>query len=115
MGQGGFTIEYPALHELMSSRNKYIRAMDKFMTYLNPEPHRRTFMKPFMKLDSPEYCSSCHKVHLDVPVNDYRWFRGFNDYDDWQAAASPVRAREPSTTASAVTCVGCHMPLDAVE
>ena len=24
------------------------------MTYLNPEPHRRTFMKPFMTLDSPE-------------------------------------------------------------
>ena len=86
MGQGGFTIEYPALHELMSSRNKYIRAIDSFMTYLNPEPHRRTFMKPFMTLDSPEFCSSCHKVHLDVPVNDYRWFRGFNDYDAWQAS-----------------------------
>ena len=74
------------LHELMSSKNKYIRAMDGFMTYLNPEPHRRTFMKPFMTLDSPEFCSSCHKVHLDVPVNDYRWFRGFNDYDAWQAS-----------------------------
>ena len=34
----------------------------------------------------PEFCSSCHKVHLDVPVNGYRWFRGFNDYDNWQAS-----------------------------
>ena len=49
MGNGGFTIEYPPLHELMTSKNQYIRAMDSFMTYLNPEPHRKTFMKPFMR------------------------------------------------------------------
>jgi len=111
MGQGGFTIEYPALHELMSSKNKYIRAMDSFMTYLNPEPHRRTFMKPFMTLDSPEFCSSCHKVHLDVPVNDYRWFRGFNDYDAWQASGvSGQGARSFYYPPSPMTCVNCHMP-----
>ena len=111
MGQGGFTIEYPALHELMSSKNKYIRAVDSFMTYLNPEPHRRTFMKPFMTLDSPEFCSSCHKVHLDVPVNDYRWFRGFNDYDAWQASGvSGQGARSFYYPPSPMTCVGCHMP-----
>ena len=86
MGNGGFTIEYPPLHDLTSSRNKYIRAMDYFLTYLDPEPHRRPFMKPFMRLDSAEYCSTCHKVHLDVPVNNYRWIRGFNDYDNWQAS-----------------------------
>jgi tetratricopeptide (TPR) repeat protein len=111
MGQGGFTIEYPALHELMSSTNKYVRAMDSFMTYLNPEPHRRTFMKPFMTLDSPEFCASCHKVHLDVPVNDYRWFRGFNDYDAWQASGvSGQGARSFYYPPSPMTCVGCHMP-----
>ncbi|HEX8031753.1 MAG TPA: multiheme c-type cytochrome, partial [Vicinamibacterales bacterium] len=110
MGQGGFTIEYPALHELMSSKNKYIRAVDRFMTYLNPEPHRRTFMKPFMKLDSPEFCSSCHKVHLDVPVNDYRWFRGFNDYDAWQASGvSGQGARSFYYPPAPMTCVDCHM------
>ena len=36
MGNGGFTIEYPPLHELASSKNKYIRAIDYFLTYLNP-------------------------------------------------------------------------------
>ena len=35
--------------------------------------------------DTAEFCSTCHKVHLDGPVNDYRWLRGFNDYDNWQA------------------------------
>jgi tetratricopeptide (TPR) repeat protein len=111
MGQGGFTIEYPALHELMTSKNKYIRAVDSFMTYLNPEPHRRTFMKPFMTADSAEFCSSCHKVHLDVPVNDYRWFRGFNDYDAWQASGvSGQGARSFYYPPSPMTCVDCHMP-----
>ena len=111
MGNGGFTIEYPPLHELMSSKNKYVRAMDRFMTFLNPEPHRRTFMKPFMREDSAEYCSSCHKVHLDIPVNDYRWFRGFNDYDNWQASGiSGQGARSFYYPPKSLTCVDCHMP-----
>ena len=61
-----------------------------YLTYLNPEPHRETFMKAFMRQDSPEYCSACHKVHLDQPVNHYRWLRGFNEYDSWQARWSEV-------------------------
>jgi Tfp pilus assembly protein PilF len=110
-GQGGFTIEYPPLHKLMSSRNRYIRALDNFLTYLEPEPHRRTFLKPFMRLDSSEYCSTCHKVHLDVPVNNYRWLRGFNDYDNWQASGvSGQGARSFYYPAQSSTCTDCHMP-----
>jgi tetratricopeptide (TPR) repeat protein len=112
MGNGGFTISYPPLHELATSKNKYMRALDYFLTYLNPEPHRRTFMKPFMRLDAPEFCSSCHKVHLDVPVNQYRWFRGFNDYDNWQASGvSGQGARSFYYPTTSSTCVDCHMPL----
>src|SRR5205814_1928064 len=96
--------------ELATSKNRYIRALDHFLTYLNPEPHRRTFMKPFMRQDSAEYCAACHKVHLDVPVNDYRWFRGFNDYDNWQASAvSGQGARSFYYPAKSSTCVDCHM------
>ena len=42
MGNADFTIEYPPLHQLASSRNPYLRAFDAFLTYLNPEPHRAT-------------------------------------------------------------------------
>jgi len=112
MGNGGFTIEYPSLHELAASKNPYLRAIDKFLTYLDPEPHRRTFMKPFMRLDASEYCSTCHKVHLDVPVNDYRWVRGFNDYDNWQASGvSGQGARSFYYPDQPSNCVDCHMPL----
>jgi hypothetical protein len=86
MGNGDFEIRYPPLHRLASSHNPRIHRLDAFLTYLNPEPHRRTFMQAFMRKDSAEYCSSCHKVHLDEPVNHYRWLRGFNEYDNWQAS-----------------------------
>ena len=112
MGNGGFTIEYPPLHKLATSQNPVIHALDHFLTYLNPEPHRRTFMKPFMRQDAPEFCSVCHKVHMDVPVNNYRWFRGFNDYDNWQASGvSGQGARSFYYPPKSSTCVDCHMPL----
>ena len=111
MGNADFTINYPPLNDLMTSRNKYIRALDSFMLYLAPEPHRRTFMKPFMKQDASEFCAACHKNHLDVPVNSYRWFRGFDDYDNWQASGvSGMGARSFYYPAQTATCVDCHMP-----
>jgi Flp pilus assembly protein TadD len=114
MGNGGFTIEYPPLHQLLASRNKVIRSLDRFLTYLNPEPHRKTFLKPFMTGDSADFCSACHKVHLDVPVNNYRWFRGFNDYDNWQASGvSGKGARSFYYPKEFSVCADCHMPLVA--
>ncbi|HYM12445.1 MAG TPA: tetratricopeptide repeat protein, partial [Bryobacterales bacterium] len=77
-----------------------------------PEPHRRAFLKPFLRLDSAEFCASCHKVHLDVPVNQYRWVRGFNEYDNWQASGiSGEGARSFYYPEKSSTCVDCHMPL----
>lgn len=112
MGNGGFTIEYPPLHELVTSKNPVIRKVNHFLTYVDPEPHKQTFMKPFMRQDSAEFCSTCHKVHLDAPVNNYRWFRGFNDYDAWQASGvSGQGARSFYYPAESKTCAGCHMPL----
>jgi hypothetical protein len=51
-------------------------------------------------------------VHLDVPVNGYRWFRGFNDYDNWQASGvSGQGARSFYYPATPQKCADCHMPL----
>jgi Flp pilus assembly protein TadD len=116
MGNGDFTIEYPPLHDIASSHNPYIRKLDAFITYLNPEPHRMSFMKPFMREQSPEYCATCHKVHLDQPVNHYRWIRGFNEYDNWQASGvSGQGARSFYYPAKSATCTDCHMPLVASQ
>ncbi len=112
MGQGDFVLEYPKLHELAASENPVIRGLHDFMVRLNPEPHRRVFLKPFMRNQVPEFCSGCHKVHLDVPLNNYRWIRGFNEYDNWQASGvSGQGARSFYYPATPMMCADCHMPL----
>lgn len=112
MGQGDFILEYPELHALAASKNPWLRSIHDYVIRLNPEPHRRVFLKPFMRSQTPEFCSSCHKVHLDVPVNHYRWIRGFNDYDNWQASGvSGFGARSFYYPPKAQQCADCHMPL----
>ncbi len=112
VGNAGFTMSYPPLHEIASSTNPLMHRLEHFVTYAAPEAHRNTFMKPFMRKDTAEFCSACHKVHLDVPVNRYRWFRGFNDYDNWQASGvSGQGARSFYYPAKSSNCADCHMPL----
>ncbi len=114
MGQGGFVIGYPPLDEFASSKNPVLKALHTYAIYLNPKPHRNAFLKPFHKdpAMTPEFCSTCHKVHLDVPVNNYRWIRGFNDYDNWQASGvSGQGARSFYYPPKPQNCADCHMPL----
>src|SRR5262252_7994436 len=114
MGQGDFFLEYPKLHALAASKNPVIRYLHDTLTKLNPEPHRRVFLKPFMRNQTAEFCSSCHKVHLDVPVNSYRWIRGFNEYDNWQASGvSGQGARSFYYPPKPAQCADCHMPTEA--
>ncbi len=112
MGQGDYEIEVPALHGLATSDNKALNAVHDLLVRMDPEPHRRTFLKPFFRgTHSPEFCSSCHKVHLDVPVNSYRWIRGFNEYDNWQASGvSGEGARSFYYPPESKNCIDCHMP-----
>jgi len=111
MGQGDFVVEYPPLHDLAVSDNTVLQFLHDRLLYLDPQPHRETFLKPFHREQTPEFCSSCHKVHLDAPVNSYRWFRGFNDYDNWQASGvSGEGARSFYYPPKPQRCADCHMP-----
>jgi Flp pilus assembly protein TadD len=112
MGQGDFTVEYPALAKLAASENRFMRVLHDFLVEVNPEPHRRTFMRPFLRQDVSDFCSSCHKVHLDQHVNNYRWVRGFNDYDAWQGSGvSGMGARSFYYPPQSRRCTDCHMPV----
>lgn len=112
MGNGGFVIQYPKLHGLAASDFGIVRAVHNYVTNTAPAAHRRAFLKPFMREDRSEFCASCHKVHLDVPVNSYRWVRGFNSYDNWQASGvSGQGARSFYYPEQAQDCADCHMPL----
>jgi tetratricopeptide (TPR) repeat protein len=114
MGQGDFEIEYPPLHDLAASEQPVLRWVHDKLLALDPQPHREAFLKPFHTEQAPEFCSSCHKVHLDEPVNAYRWVRGFNDYDNWQASGvSGEGARSFYAPPTPKRCSDCHMPLVA--
>jgi tetratricopeptide (TPR) repeat protein len=114
MGQGGYVLEYPPIDRLASSKNPLIHGFVDFLTKLNPEPHRRAFLKPFVRQQTAQFCSTCHKVHLDGPVNHYRWIRGFNEYDNWQASGvSGQGARSFYYPPKPMTCSDCHMPRTA--
>ncbi|MEW6731497.1 MAG: tetratricopeptide repeat protein [Acidobacteriota bacterium] len=116
MGQGDFEVEYPPLHDWATSSNRLLSFTHDLLIKADSEPHRKTFMKPFHRGSTAEFCSSCHKVHLDKPVNNYRWFRGFNEYDNWQASGvSGQGARSFYSPAQPQKCVDCHMPLVAAN
>ena len=118
MGQGGFVIEYPSLDRLASLPNPVLQALANFAIKLNPKPHRNVFLKPFHHEPGQvaDFCSACHKVHLDVPVNNYRWLRGFNDYDNWQASGvSGQGARSFYYPPKTSNCADCHMPMVASQ
>ncbi|HEV2488930.1 MAG TPA: tetratricopeptide repeat protein [Candidatus Acidoferrales bacterium] len=111
MGQGGYVLEYPPLNDLATSKNPVVHRLVNLLIKLNPEPHRRAFLKPFVRSQTAEFCSTCHKVHLDFPVNHYRWTRGFNEYDNWQASGiSGQGARSFYYPPQPQTCTDCHMP-----
>ena len=111
MGQGDFEVGYPPMHDLAASSNPLLRFAHDQLTYIDPQPHRAIFLKPFHTQQPAQFCAACHKVHLDVPVNGYRWFRGFNDYDNWQASGvSGEGARSFYYPPSPLTCADCHMP-----
>jgi tetratricopeptide (TPR) repeat protein len=114
MGQGDFVMEYPALTEYAASKNPVLRYLHDYDVKVNPKPHRNAFLKPFHRQPQQvaQFCSACHKVHLDVPVNNYRWIRGFDDYDNWQASGvSGLGARSFYYPPKPYNCADCHMPL----
>jgi len=112
MGNSGYVIKYPPLHDIAASDNPVIRNLHNYLIRLDPEPHKKSFLKPFHRQNTAEFCSTCHKAHLDEPVNNFRWFRGFNDYDQWQkSGVSHQGALSFYYPETAKKCVDCHMPL----
>jgi tetratricopeptide (TPR) repeat protein len=76
----------------------------------NPERHKADMLKPFFR--KSEYCATCHKVALEKPVNDYRWVRGQNEYDNWHnSGVAHNAARTFYLPPKTKSCQDCHMPL----
>ncbi len=77
-----------------------------------PEAHMQQMMQPFFS--KSEYCMTCHKVSLPEPVNNYRWLRGQDEYDNWHDSGVSLNAsRTFYLPSSKRECQDCHMPLEA--
>lgn len=75
----------------------------------NPEQHKRDMLKPVFR--EGKYCSTCHKVSLEPPLNEYRYVRGQDEYDNWHDSGLQWNAArtfyQPKKKQS---CQSCHMP-----
>ncbi len=109
-GNSDFTIEEPIHYPFTFSDSEALRWVSRQLVKANPDFHKKTFLKPLHR--TTEYCGACHKVHIPVELNAYKWLRGQNHFDSFwlsgvsgQGVASfyyPPEA-EPN-------CNGCHMP-----
>lgn len=76
-----------------------------------PAVHKAQMLKPMFR--TPEFCAACHKVSLDVPVNNYRWVRGQDEYDAWHdSGVAHNAARTFYLPPEPKRCQDCHMPLE---
>jgi len=81
------------------------------LTKAKPAAHKRMFKKPVF--ETAEFCATCHKVSLDVPLNGYRWLRGQDEYDAWHdSGVSHNAARTFYLPDQPKSCRDCHMPLE---
>ncbi len=118
MGQADVFLDYPPMHKYAISDNPVMKGLHDFLVRRAPGPHKKTFLRPFMRTQPADFCASCHKVHLDVGVNNFRWVRGFNEYDAWQqsgvssygAGAFYYPSDDKTGQPDFKKCVDCHMP-----
>lgn len=110
-GNGAYRLqdEQPPSYAFEYARGDTRQEIHDYVMKAKPAVHKREMLKPFFR--TGEYCSICHKVNLDVPVNGYRWLRGQNEYDNWHNTGvshnNPQTWYEPPV---AKTCQDCHMP-----
>lgn len=112
-GNADYTIEEPLHYPFTFSANPTLRWMNRQLIKAKPAFHKATFLKPLHK--EAEFCGTCHKVHLPVEVNHYKWLRGQNHYDDYLLSGMSGHGAQsfyyPDKSVS--NCAGCHMDVMA--
>jgi len=114
-GNSDYTIEEPEHYPFAFAENETLQWVGQQLVKAKPEFHKKTFLKPLHL--TPEFCGSCHKVHLPPELNHYKWLRGQNHYDTYHLSGVsghfagafyyPPKAQQ--------NCNGCHMPLEKSE
>lgn len=113
-GNADYTITEPVHYPFAFNQQPFLKWVNRQLIKAKPEFHKATFLKPLHK--TPEFCGTCHKVHLPPELNAYKWLRGQNHYDPfWLSGVSGHAAGSFYYPPKAEkNCNGCHMPNVAV-
>ena len=114
-GNADYVLGAPPRYPFAMSDNPLLRWINHFLIKAKPNLHKRSFLKPLHR--TPEFCGSCHKVHLPEELNHYRWLRGQNHYDSFllSGVSGHGVASFYYPSEAEANCNGCHMPLSASE
>ncbi|MFZ0257992.1 MAG: tetratricopeptide repeat protein [Gammaproteobacteria bacterium] len=110
-GNADYTIAEPIHYPFADSEHAALQWINRQLIKAKPEFHKLTFLKPFHK--QPEFCGTCHKVHLPVALNHYKWLRGQDHYGSYLLSGVSGHGAQsfyypPQAVAN---CNRCHMPL----
>lgn len=110
-GNADYTIEEPIHYPFAASESPALQWVNRQLVKAKPAFHKKTFLKPLHK--TAEFCGSCHKVHLPVELNGYKYLRGQNHYDAYHLSGVSGHGitsfyYPPKAQAN---CNSCHMPL----
>ena len=110
-GNADFVIGVPERYPFSRSDQPIASWLNGFLIKAKPALHKRTFLKPLHK--SAEFCGTCHKVHLPVALNNYKWLRGQNHYDAFllSGVSGHGVASFYYPPEAEKNCNRCHMPL----
>jgi len=112
-GTGSYVMGVPAVM-LNEDGSPVTGKVDYEDILARPELHKRAMMRDFYR--TSEFCGVCHKAAVPRQLNDYKWLRAFNVYDEWQqsswARESPLPFYKKDTVS---TCQTCHMKRVAVS
>ncbi|MDZ4831672.1 MAG: multiheme c-type cytochrome [Phycisphaerae bacterium] len=109
-GNADYTIEESPQYPFTFSESPILQWVNRQLIKAKPGFHKQTYLKPEVHR-SDEFCSTCHKVHLPIEVNDYKWLRGQNHYDSFRlSGVSGIGALSWYYPPKSETdCNGCHM------
>ncbi|MGC1955588.1 MAG: multiheme c-type cytochrome [Gammaproteobacteria bacterium] len=114
-GNADYTIAEPIHYPFAYSDHAALQWINRQLIKAKPEFHKATFLKPLHQ--QPEFCGTCHKVHLPVALNHYKWLRGQDHYGSYLLSGVSGHSVQsfyyPPEAVS--NCTRCHMPLTAAR
>ncbi len=110
-GNADFTLQDPPGYPFAYSSNPWLKRINHQLIKSKPALHKNNLLKPLHQ--SAEFCSACHKNHLPVALNQYRWLRGQDHYSSFLfSGVSGHRVDSFYYPDKAIQrCSQCHMPL----